>query len=84
MILEDRRTNRLQESRNIFDTIVNNRIFTNISGIILFNYASLFLTLSLSPPLSQYVYLSIPIINLICPVFSDPVPEQDGPAGGEG
>lgn len=37
VILEDRRTNRLQESRNIFDTIVNNRIFTNISVILFLN-----------------------------------------------
>ncbi|XP_023343117.1 guanine nucleotide-binding protein subunit alpha-12 [Eurytemora carolleeae] len=37
VILEDRRTNRLMESRNIFDTIVNNRIFNNVSVILFLN-----------------------------------------------
>lgn len=36
-LLEDRRTNRLHESRNIFDTIVNNRIFINTSVILFLN-----------------------------------------------
>lgn len=37
VILEDRTTNRLVESRNIFDTIVNHMIFTNISVILFLN-----------------------------------------------
>lgn len=37
VMVEDRRTNRLQESRIIFDTIVNNRIFANISVILFLN-----------------------------------------------
>jgi guanine nucleotide-binding protein subunit alpha-12 len=37
VILEDRSTNRLVESRNIFDTIVNHMIFTNISVILFLN-----------------------------------------------
>lgn len=37
VMVEDRRTNRLQESRIIFDTIVNNRIFSNISVILFLN-----------------------------------------------
>ena len=37
VILEDRATNRLVESRNIFDTIVNHMIFTNISVILFLN-----------------------------------------------
>ena len=40
VILEDRRTNRLMESRNIFDTIVNNRIFNNVSGKQIKNFFS--------------------------------------------
>jgi len=37
VILEDRKTNRVQESRNIFDTIINNRIFEKISVILFLN-----------------------------------------------
>lgn len=37
VILEDRTTNRLVESRNIFDTIVNHMIFSNISVILFLN-----------------------------------------------
>jgi len=37
VLLEDRRTNRVQESRNIFDTIINNRIFEKISVILFLN-----------------------------------------------
>lgn len=37
LLVEDRRTNRLYESRSIFDTIVNNRIFTNTSVILFLN-----------------------------------------------
>ena len=37
VLLEDRRTNRVQESKNIFDTIINNRIFENISVILFLN-----------------------------------------------
>ena len=33
VLLEDRRVNRLEESINIFDTIVNNRIFADVSFI---------------------------------------------------
>ena len=37
VLLEDRKTNRVQESRNIFDTIINNRIFERISVILFLN-----------------------------------------------
>ncbi|KAJ8927427.1 hypothetical protein NQ314_020097 [Rhamnusium bicolor] len=37
VLLEDRRTNRLEESRDIFDTIVNNVIFGNVSIILFLN-----------------------------------------------
>ncbi len=36
-ILEDRMTNRLVESVNIFDTIANNRCFRSVSVILFFN-----------------------------------------------
>ena len=40
-ILEDRVTNRLVESVNIFDTIVNNRCFRSVSIILFFNKTDL-------------------------------------------
>lgn len=41
VLLEDRKTNRLEESRDIFDTIINNRIFTNVSIILFLNKSDL-------------------------------------------
>ncbi|XP_063224998.1 guanine nucleotide-binding protein subunit alpha homolog [Bacillus rossius redtenbacheri] len=41
VLLEDRRTNRLEESRNIFDTIVNNRVFQSVSIILFLNKTDL-------------------------------------------
>lgn len=41
MLLEDRTTNRLEESRTIFDAIVNNRIFLNVSMILFLNKSDL-------------------------------------------
>lgn len=37
VLLEDRKTNRLQESCNIFETIINNRTFCNVSIILFLN-----------------------------------------------
>lgn len=37
VLAEDRKTNRLEESKNIFDTIVNNTTFKNISIILFLN-----------------------------------------------
>ncbi|XP_056607991.1 guanine nucleotide-binding protein subunit alpha-12a [Triplophysa dalaica] len=37
VIMEDRRTNRLVESMNIFETIVNNKLFSNVSIILFLN-----------------------------------------------
>lgn len=37
VLLEDRKTNRLEESRDIFDTIVNNVVFSNVSIILFLN-----------------------------------------------
>jgi len=54
VILEDRRTNRLEESRNIFDTIINNRIFERISVILFFNKIDLLVQKVHHSDISQY------------------------------
>jgi len=41
VLLEDRKTNRMQEARTIFDTIINNRIFERISVILFLNKVDL-------------------------------------------
>ncbi|ODN06238.1 Guanine nucleotide-binding protein subunit alpha-12 [Orchesella cincta] len=41
VLLEDRTTNRLEESRTIFDAIVNNRIFLKVSMILFLNKSDL-------------------------------------------
>ncbi|KRX83397.1 Guanine nucleotide-binding protein alpha-12 subunit, partial [Trichinella sp. T6] len=41
VLLEDRRKNRLLESREVYDTIVNNRFFSDISFILFFNKTDL-------------------------------------------
>ncbi|XP_054155349.1 guanine nucleotide-binding protein subunit alpha-13-like [Oppia nitens] len=41
VLLEDRQKNRLQESQNIFDTIVNNRCFSEVSYILFLNKTDL-------------------------------------------
>ncbi|KAJ8246411.1 hypothetical protein GJAV_G00267440 [Gymnothorax javanicus] len=41
VLMEDRETNRLMESLNIFETIVNNRVFSNVSIILFLNKTDL-------------------------------------------
>ncbi|XP_023692738.1 guanine nucleotide-binding protein subunit alpha-13b [Paramormyrops kingsleyae] len=41
VLMEDRLTNRLAESLNIFETIVNNRVFSNVSIILFLNKTDL-------------------------------------------
>ncbi|XP_047215384.1 guanine nucleotide-binding protein subunit alpha-13-like [Girardinichthys multiradiatus] len=41
VLMEDRQTNRLSESLNIFETIVNNRVFGNVSIILFLNKTDL-------------------------------------------
>lgn len=41
VLMEDRRTNRLVESMNIFETIVNNKLFLNVSIILFLNKTDL-------------------------------------------
>ncbi|XP_062388925.1 guanine nucleotide-binding protein subunit alpha-12a [Sardina pilchardus] len=43
VLMEDRRTNRLVESMNIFETIVNNKLFSNVSIILFLNKMDLLL-----------------------------------------
>lgn len=37
VLLEDRRTNRLEESKYVFETIINNKVFENVSIILFLN-----------------------------------------------
>ncbi|RZF42697.1 hypothetical protein LSTR_LSTR001492 [Laodelphax striatellus] len=41
VLVEDRKTNRLEESRNIFDTIINNDVFSSVSIILFLNKTDL-------------------------------------------
>ncbi|XP_043941048.1 guanine nucleotide-binding protein subunit alpha-13 [Protopterus annectens] len=41
VLMEDRQTNRLTESLNIFETIVNNKVFSNVSVILFLNKTDL-------------------------------------------
>ncbi len=41
VILEDRRTNRIVESRSVFETIVNNKSFISVSIILFMNKTDL-------------------------------------------
>lgn len=41
VLMEDRQTNRLVESMNIFETIVNNKLFLNVSIILFLNKTDL-------------------------------------------
>lgn len=41
VLLEDRTTNRILESKNIFDTIINNRCFSEVSVILFMNKTDL-------------------------------------------
>merc|ERR1711915_491749 len=54
VLLEDRKTNRMQESRTIFDTIVNNRIFERISVILFLNKMDLLKEKVQHSDISQY------------------------------
>ncbi|XP_062330568.1 guanine nucleotide-binding protein subunit alpha-13-like [Osmerus eperlanus] len=54
VLMEDRETNRLQESLNIFETIVNNRVFSNVSIILFLNKTDLLEEKVQSVPLRDY------------------------------
>ncbi|TKS89573.1 Guanine nucleotide-binding protein subunit alpha-13 [Collichthys lucidus] len=54
VLMEDRQTNRLRESLNIFETIVNNRVFANVSIILFLNKTDLLEEKVKSVPLKDY------------------------------
>ncbi|XP_049616103.1 guanine nucleotide-binding protein subunit alpha-13 isoform X1 [Syngnathus scovelli] len=54
VLMEDRQTNRLCESLNIFETIVNNRVFANVSIILFLNKTDLLEEKVKSVPLKDY------------------------------
>ncbi|XP_035524135.1 guanine nucleotide-binding protein subunit alpha-13-like [Morone saxatilis] len=54
VLMEDRQTNRLRESLNIFETIVNNRVFVNVSIILFLNKTDLLEEKVRSVPLKDY------------------------------
>ncbi|GAB6025795.1 hypothetical protein CHUAL_011772 [Chamberlinius hualienensis] len=61
VLLEDRSTNRLLESKNIFETIVNNRYFSEVSIILFLNKTDL---------LRQKLTQKDPNISMFFPTFS--------------
>ncbi|XP_067088966.1 guanine nucleotide-binding protein subunit alpha-13 [Osmerus mordax] len=54
VLMEDRQTNRLSESLNIFETIVNNRVFSNVSIILFLNKTDLLEDKVKSVPIKDY------------------------------
>ncbi|KAK7913756.1 hypothetical protein WMY93_013967 [Mugilogobius chulae] len=54
VLMEDRQTNRLRESLNIFETIVNNRVFVNVSIILFLNKTDLLEEKVKAVPIKNY------------------------------
>lgn len=54
VLMEDRQTNRLRESLDIFETIVNNRVFVNVSIILFLNKTDLLEEKVKCVPLKDY------------------------------
>ncbi|XP_068440065.1 guanine nucleotide-binding protein subunit alpha-13-like [Clinocottus analis] len=54
VLMEDRQTNRLRESLDIFETIVNNRVFINVSIILFLNKTDLLEEKVKNVPLKDY------------------------------
>jgi len=71
VLLEDRKTNRVQESRNIFDTIINNRIFEKISVILFLNKIDLLVQKVHHSNIGDYLpeFLDTEKIRLFIPDF---------------
>lgn len=57
VLVEDRATNRLVESRNIFETIVNNRSFSNVSIILFFNKYDLLCQKVKKIPITEHIHV---------------------------
>lgn len=71
VLLEDRKTNRMQESRTIFDTIVNNRIFERISVILFLNKMDLLKEKVTRSNIGQYIeeFGDVESVRRLCPSF---------------
>ncbi|XP_026872101.2 guanine nucleotide-binding protein subunit alpha-12a isoform X1 [Electrophorus electricus] len=54
VLMEDRRTNRLVESMNVFETIVNNKLFSNVSIILFLNKMDLLVEKVAKVSISKY------------------------------
>merc|ERR1712071_306803 len=71
VLLEDRKTNRLQEARTIFDTIINNRIFEKISVILFLNKVDLLKEKVARSNIGQFIeeFGDISRVRQVCPSF---------------
>jgi len=71
VLLEDRRTNRLEESRKIFDTIVNNKIFALISVILFLNKMDLLSTKVPNSDISRHFedFSNVDLVREYAPTF---------------
>lgn len=80
VILEDRKTNRVQESRNIFDTIINNRIFERIAVILFLNKVDILKEKVTRSNIAEYIeeFGEIEEVCRLCPGFrGDPSSLED-------
>merc|ERR1712186_43326 len=71
VLLEDRKTNRLQEARTIFDTIINNRIFERIAVILFLNKVDILKEKVTRSNIAEYIeeFGDIEAVCRLCPDF---------------
>jgi len=71
VLLEDRKTNRLQEARTIFDTIINNRIFERIAVILFLNKVDILKEKVTRSNIGEYIeeFGDIEAVCRLCPGF---------------
>jgi len=80
VLLEDRKTNRLQEARTIFDTIINNRIFERISVILFLNKVDLLKEKVGRSNIEDYIeeFSDVESVRAVAPAFGgDPASLED-------
>jgi len=80
VLLEDRKTNRLQEARTIFDTIINNRIFERISVILFLNKVDLLKEKVGRSNIEEYIeeFSDVESVRAVAPAFGgDPTSLED-------
>jgi len=80
VLLEDRKTNRLQEARTIFDTIINNRIFERIAVILFLNKVDILKEKVTRSNIAEYIeeFGEIEEVCRLCPGFrGDPSSLED-------